>query len=749
MTPTGLFTAAIPPLDGEYLYRFDPAVGNLLPGYRLELPFGRRTTTGFVLSVDTDKEKSAFAAMEAKGVKVRLIDTTGAGLAYHTEQFSLMEWMSRYYGEPLSKILDLAVPNSANEKKDILYRLNENVAASNLGKAQQKLVEYLHQQNCVAFASEIREALGNCSATLSSLLKRDVISIEEAAPGKVAVGFDSHSLGPSDILNEAQLSAGNTISEAVDKHEFVSFLLHGVTGSGKTEVYMHAIRTALQANRGSLVIVPEIALTPQLVERFERKVGAAISVLHSSLKPRERWANWVKLLHGEVKIALGARSAIFAPVKDLGLIVVDEEHDGSFKQGEGIRYNARDLALVRGKMSSCPVVLGSATPSLETFYNAVSNRHINLSLPGRFHNSKKLKYSLIDLNKLKPWEMPSKSISPELVSLIQDTLDKEEQAFILYNRRGFASYMQCTHCEHVIKCPHCSVTLTYHQRPVSLLCHFCGYSSAPLIVCPSCHKSEPKESKHGHQSSSPFALRGGGTERVFEELQALFPKARMAKLDRDTAHSIADYTDILGRVRNGEVDILVGTQMIAKGHDLPDVTFVGVVDCDVGLHMPDFRASERIFQLLTQVAGRAGRREKQGHVALQTRLPQHPSITMTIKEDYLAFAHHELKERQTLGHPPFNRLLRIVVSAEERNAAQIAAHQVGQIAHPLAGQYQVRVLGPVAAPIEKVRKHWRFHLVVKSDSAPKLQAFMKSVRNSLHLGKDIRVTFDMDPQDMM
>ena len=517
MIPTGLFTAVIPPLDGEYLYRFDPNTGSLLSGFRLELPFGRRSTTGFVLSVDTEKEKIAYSAMKEKGVTVKQINVEGATLAYQSEQFSLMDWMARYYGEPLSKILDLAVPNSAHEKKDLYYLLNEGQELGNLGKAQQKLVDFLRLNNSQAYASEIRAALGNCSATLTSLLKRQILTVSDDAIQRLLEDHENFANHPEDVLNEAQLTAGTTISSAVAKHEFLSFLLHGVTGSGKTEVYMHAIRTALESNRGSLVIVPEIALTPQLVERFERKVGAAISVLHSSLKPRERWANWVKLLNGDVKIALGARSAIFAPVKDLGLIVVDEEHDGSFKQGEGIRYNARDLALVRGKMSSCPVVLGSATPSLETFYNTVNNRHINLSLPGRFHNSKKLKYSLIDLNKLKPWEMPSKSISPELVALIQDTLDKQEQAFILYNRRGFASYMQCTHCEHVIKCPHCSVTLTYHQRPVSLLCHFCGYSSAPLIVCPSCHKAEPKESKHGIQSSSPFALRGGGTERVFED----------------------------------------------------------------------------------------------------------------------------------------------------------------------------------------------------------------------------------------
>ncbi len=743
----GLFTAAIPPLDGDFLYQYDRSCDTVSVGDRIELPFGRRSVTGFVLSVDSPRETSGFEEMEQRGITVKCVSVKDAVQAFSHDQYALFEWMSKYYCEPISKILDLAIPSFASGRKDPLFTLISTSIPNDLGKAQQRIVDFIVSQGGSAYSSALRAELKNISSPLNALISKGVIAEADRPPPDTSQA--THYIPSQDILNDSQQQAGEEIAAAVLKNEFTSFLLHGVTGSGKTEVYMHAIRAALDLNKGSLIIVPEIALTPQLVERFERKVGASIAVLHSNLKPKERWANWSRLLSGEVKIALGARSAIFAPIQDLGLVVVDEEHDGSFKQGEGIRYNARDLALVRGKMSQSPVVLGSATPSLETFHNATLKKHVLLNLPGRFHNGKKLKYTLIDLNKMKPWEMPSRSISHQLVSLIQNTLDRGDQAFILYNRRGFASYLQCTHCEHVVKCPHCSVTLTFHQRPVALLCHFCGYSSAPLIVCSSCNRSEPKERKGEVQSSSPFALRGGGTERIFEELQGLFPKARLAKLDRDTAQSITDYTEILGKVRAGEVDILVGTQMIAKGHDLPDVTFVGVVDCDVGLHMPDFRASERIYQLLTQVAGRAGRREKQGLVALQTRLPQHPSITMTIREDYESFAEHELNERKQLGHPPFQRLLRIIVSAEDRNSAQIAAQHIASVAAPLAAHYEVRIMGPVSAPIEKVRRHWRFHLLGKSVAVNKLQAFMAAVKQGIQVRKEIRVIFDIDPQDMM
>jgi primosomal protein N' (replication factor Y) len=522
-----------------------------------------------------------------------------------------------------------------------------------------------------------------------------------------------------------------------------------VTGSGKTEVYLELVTEALKSGRSALIIVPEIALTPQLIERFESRLGHKVAVLHSSIRPQARWKNWASVLSGDVRVAIGARSGIFAPMKDLGLIVVDEEHDPSFKQGEGIRYNARDLAVVRAKLCSCPIVLGSATPSLESFQHARSGKHILLSLGQRFFNSKPLSYQVVDLNKLKPWEMPSRNISPALLSALEDTLREGGQAFILYNRRGFATYLQCTKCEHVVGCPHCSVTLTFHRKTNSLLCHFCGYSTPPPVACSECGAKDTQKSEDGAEYEPLFKHRGSGTERVFEELANLLPTARIEKLDRDAVRTLDDYTAILGKVRSGSVDILVGTQMIAKGHDLPNVNFVGIVDCDVGLHVPDFRAAERAFQLLTQVSGRAGRREKQGRIILQTRVPQHASLQMTIAADYHGFASQELAMRESLGYPPFQRLLRIIVGAEERGNAERLAARIAENARASADALEVTVLGPAPAPVEKVRSFWRYHILCKAPSAAKLQHLMSHLKLETLADKGSRVVYDLDPQDML
>jgi primosomal protein N' (replication factor Y) len=547
-----------------------------------------------------------------------------------------------------------------------------------------------------------------------------------------------------DTLTEEQQRATAAIKEHLELSTYSSFLLHGVTGSGKTEVYLELIIEALKRKRSALVIVPEIALTPQLTDRFCARLKQPVAVLHSSLKPSDRWKHWSDLLAGRVSVAIGARSALFAPMKDLGIVIVDEEHDGSFKQSEGIRYNARDLALVRAKLASCPVVLGSATPSLETFHNASIGKHTTFVLSSRFFRSRAPHFEIVDLSQIKPWHMPSKNVSPTLLKGLQKTLAAGEQAFVLYNRRGFASYLQCNDCEAVIGCPHCSVTLTYHRKNNSLLCHFCGFSAVPPVVCSACGKRDGNDPEH-----PLFSQRGAGTERVFEELQKLLPEARLAKLDRDAVQSLQDYTTILSLVRERKVDILIGTQMIAKGHDLPDVTYVGVVDCDVGLHVPDFRASERAFQLLTQVAGRAGRRDKQGHIVFQTRVPTHSSLTMTASSDYGRFAREELALRKGLGYPPFQRLLRVIAAAEDKKHAEQLCSQIATRATQLSSEHRVTILGPTEAPLEKVKNLWRYHLLCKSNSISVLQHIMRQLKAITAEVKNARIVFDLEPQDML
>jgi primosomal protein N' (replication factor Y) len=745
-----LATVVVPPLEGEYLYSYAALQPpSLAVGSIVTVPLGRRSVSGFVVSVDSAREQTSLREMEQRNIKVKSIDTTSMPIpGFDAEHLAFFEWMAKYYVEPLSQILDLAIPTPAFGRADPLLRITPGIEIPKLGASQIRIVEYLSSLDTWIPSSQVRDNCDASSATISSLVKKGVVtqrtSFEE--PAEKAPTWSEHSLW--DSLTDEQQTAARDITVHVKSGEFRSFLLHGVTGSGKTEVYLEAIIEALKLGKSALVMVPEIALTPQLTDRFEARLKQRIAVLHSNMKPRERWSHWTDLLTGKVKVVIGARSALFAPIKNVGIVVVDEEHDSSFKQGEGIRYQARDLALVRAKLSKCPVVLGSATPSLETFHNAKTGKHCYQSLSRRFFKSDALKYQLIDLSAIKPWEMPSKSISLPFLEGLRKTLARGEQAFVLYNRRGFASYLQCNKCEHVLGCPHCSVTLTYHRKPNSLLCHFCGFSSVPPVVCPGCGASENSDPLAAEKDVL-FAQRGAGTERVHEELCQLLPSARIAKLDRDVAASLEDYTQVLSDVREKKIDILVGTQMIAKGHDLPLVTFVGVVDCDVGLHMPDFRAAERAFQLLTQVAGRAGRRERPGFVVLQTRVPRHASLQMTIASNYEGFAEIELNLRRELRYPPFQKLLRVVISAEDRAQAQRQSVAIASRGQTVASALSVIMLGPAPAPIEKVRNMWRYHILFKADSTPTLQHLMKKLKEENDAPKQIRVVFDIDPQDML
>jgi primosomal protein N' (replication factor Y) len=748
--PVHLLSVVVPPLDGEFLYSYDPGEqNNLSVGSIVTVPLGKRLVPAFVISIDSESEAKSLSDMQTRNVRVKPIDSSAPCYgAFTREHLEFYRWIAKYYAEPLSKILDLAVPTPSLKKPEVYLRVRASTPVARIGASQKQLVDALASNGNWVAVSDLRKRFQASAATIRALLSRGIVEERSGFTPEEQSNPDPSSLTLRDTLTPEQLTAVDAVTPNILQASYAPFLLHGVTGSGKTEVYLELIVEALKLGRSALVVVPEIALTPQLIDRFEARLKQRVSLLHSSLKAKDRWQNWADLINGTRMVAIGARSAIFAPMKNLGLIIVDEEHDASFKQAEGIRYNGRDLALVRAKLHSCPVVLGSATPSLESFYNAHSKRYSYLPLRDRFHNAPPLTYELIDLNRLKPWEMPSKSISPQMLQRITETLRAGEQSFILYNRRGFASYLQCSSCEQVVGCPHCSVTLTYHRKNNSLLCHFCGFSTPPPVVCSGCGAREVPSSD-GTVSSSPFSHRGAGTERVSEELQTLLPDARIAKLDRDSVHSIDDYIEILRRVRSREVDILVGTQMIAKGHDLPDVTFVGIVDCDVGLHIPDFRASERSFQHLTQAAGRAGRRGKQGRVVLQTRVPSHASLQQTVRHDFTTFAEIELKLRKTLDYPPFQRLLRIIIASEDKGVAQQWAQVVAAHTAAACGEHTLSMLGPAPAPLEKIRNHWRYHILCKGSSASVLQNVMQRVKASTPENRKIRLIFDLDPQDML
>jgi primosomal protein N' (replication factor Y) len=750
-TPTGsLFTAVVPPLDGEFIYEYAPDLHpELKVGYVVQVPLGKRETHAYITSINSAKEDQTKNEMAARGKRIKAIpDSAATALAFSEEHLAFYEWIAKYYSEPLSKILDLAVPTPAHGKAQTGYIVNkdlstETLESTKLSQAQRAVVDFLQKSPTPLDSKTIQSSCSASAAVLRGLVKKSfIVQVEQTSSDSKEELYDLTAITPP-ALNSEQQSAAYQIKQLEGR--FSTTLLQGVTGSGKTEVYLSLIIETLAKGMSALVMVPEIALTPQLTERFISRLKIPVAVLHSSLKPKERWKHWSDLATGKVRVAIGARSAIFAPLKDLGIIIVDEEHDSSFKQGEGIRYHARDLALVRAKLSQCPVILGSATPSLESYHNATSGKYLHLHLKERYHDAAPSSFEIVDLNNLKPWHMKSKNISPKFFSGLQSALTRGGQAFILYNKRGFASYLQCSSCEHVLGCPHCSVTLTYHRNFNSLLCHQCGFTLVPPAVCTGCGAREKLET----DAEPLFTHRGSGTERVHEELGTLFPSARIAVLDRDTASSVQDYVEILRRVREREVDILVGTQMIAKGHDLPGVIFVGIVDCDVGLHIPDFRAAERAFQLLTQVSGRAGRRSERGHVILQTRVPTHPSLILTAASNYDEFAQGELKLRKELCYPPFHKLLRIIISSSDRNHALKRAGQIAGTANSLAASLRAQILGPAPAPIEKIRTLWRYHLLIRSPSAASLQHAMKQIKKMFQSDSETRISYDLDPHDML
>ena len=511
---------------------------------------------------------------------------------------------------------------------------------------------------------------------------------------------------------------------------FTSFLLHGVTGSGKTEVYLHVIAEVRARGLGAIVLVPEIALTPQLAARFRARFGDEVAILHSGLSESDRLSEWERLRRGQAAIAVGARSAVFAPVARLGVIVVDEEHDGSFKQDEGVRYHGRDVALVRAQRAGAPCVLGSATPSLESFAAAQAGRSRLLTMVVRATGALLPTVEVIDLRKHLP--DGEDMMSAPLTAALTATLEAKQQAILFLNRRGFATFVLCRACGHSFRCRDCAVSLTYHRASDRLECHYCGFGQRVPEVCPSC------------KTTGAIERKGLGTERVAAGLAARFPDARIARLDRDVA-SGAKAEAILSRVARREVDILVGTQMVTKGHDFPGVTLVGVLCADLALSLPDFRAAERTFQLLTQVAGRAGRGDRAGHVIIQTYRPEAEAVDCAARHDYAGFAAVELAARADLGYPPSGRLCAVRIDGPDDHAVAAVAQQLGVLAVALSRREDdaVVVRGPVAAPLARLRGRSRWQLWLRATERAPLRRVVRGLLAAEVKGA--RVVVDVDP----
>ena len=602
--------------------------------------------------------------------------------------------------------------------------------------AQYAVYAYLHAHPLRrARALELHATFPNASAKLAALIKAGMTEVVEEEVYRPVLPAEVGEDRPVE-LTPAQRAAVRAVVGSLGG-EFQTFLLWGVTGSGKTEVYLQSMAACLAAERTALVLVPEISLTHQLVDRVRARFGDRVAVLHSGLSDGERWDEWRRIARGDVAIVVGARSAVFAPLPRLGVVVVDEEHDASFKQEDGIRYNGRDVAVMRAKLAGCPAVLGSATPAVETFHNGQTGRYQMLTLPERVEARPLPAVDIIDLRRA-PSVGKLVLVSPRLAAALQANLAARGQSLIFLNRRGFANFLQCLQCGEALMCPNCSVTLTLHRRVRALRCHHCDYTIPPPAACPDC----------GGLSLSAW---GAGTEQVEAALRQMLPGARIGRMDRDTTSRKGSQREIFAAWERREYDVLIGTQMITKGHDVPGVTLVGVLLADASLNFPDFRAAERTFQLITQVAGRAGRGERPGRVIVQTLQPEHLSLRCAAQHDYRTFVEHELAARRELGYPPFARLVQIRCEGENPQATERVVRAVAaQITS--AAEKGVELLGPTPAPIERLRRRYRWQLLVRGVNGAAVRraarAGHEAVRRQARTA-GVRVLVDVDPYGML
>jgi len=599
-----------------------------------------------------------------------------------------------------------------------------------LNKPERELRAFLELHPGSHNLKQLEDAVKHASAAARSLGRKGILSLKPETVAMKAAIRARHELNP------AQQAAFQQIHESIQAKRFQTFLLHGVTGSGKTEVYLTAIETALAEGRSALLMVPEIALTPQMAGQFFARFGDRVAILHSAFTDVERTGQWRRIRSGAASVVVGTRSGVFAPVQNLGLIVVDEEHDGSYKQEENPRYNGRDVAIVRAQGAGACVILGSATPSLESRYNAEKGKYTLLELPGRIEARPMPHVELIDMRQEFLETRKQETFSRKLIEALGQRVESGEQTIVLLNRRGFSSFVACRACGERVECVNCSLTLTYHKRDRRLLCHYCGYAEKVPSQCPKC-------------ASEHIYFLGIGSERVEEELHRAFPAARIARLDRDTVTGKRQYETILQDFREGNYDMLVGTQMIAKGHDIPNVTLVGVVAADMGLGMPDFRAAERTFQLLTQVAGRAGRGSLPGIVLVQTINPDHYAVRLAAAQDYQGFYEKELNFRRMMHYPPFAAMANVLVRSEKKEMAMRMSTELGYLLNP--PPEKLRVMGPAEAPVPRLKNEYRYQFLIKAASRKALNELLQKVRNFAveHKWGATALVIDVDPLTLM
>ena len=756
MTTRCVEVALAVPLFRTFTYVVPDGIATPIPvGSRVLVPFRTRREVGICLNEVAPPD----------GVALKpILSVLDLEPAFPPALLETGRWIAEWYAAPIGLTLRAMLPaaltspqhTNSSPKRRRVVRLAQELPSllqreTTFARAKQQRVVYelLEAQGGSALLVSVR-LQANCSAgVIASMVKRGLVEIRDETIVRDPFS-DRPGVVPPESPSAAQREAVQAILAGAPGQ---AFLLHGITGSGKTLVYIEVLRAVLaQPGKTAIVLVPEIALTAQTVDRFRGAFGDAVAVLHSGLSDGERHDAWQALRCGERRIAVGARSALFAPLSQVGVVIVDEEHESSYKQSETPRYHAREAAIVRARAEGAVIVLGSATPSLESWQRTERGQAIRLTLPDRAAGAQLPSVQVVDLRTVMraavaergphaPFDSTLGVLSPPLGAAIETRLRRGEQSLLLLNRRGYAAYVQCHACGDVQACPHCSISLTYHRVPESLICHYCQHQAIVPTRCPTC-------------GSDALQRRGLGTQQVERLVADRFPDARLARMDVDTTSGKWAHTVILDRVGRGDIDILLGTQMIAKGLDFPNVTLVGVIDADTGLNMPDFRAAERTFQLLSQVAGRAGRGTKGGEVIIQTRLPTHHAVRHALTHDYLSFVREELGNRRLPIYPPFVSLANVVVSGLDQTAtadAMIAATRWISALVARAALRDVVLVGPAPCPIDRIKDRWRWHLLVKSTRSGAMTRLARYIAERCPVPQraELRLVVDRDPVSLL
>ena len=710
-------------------------------GSRVRVPFRDKSALATVVATLAQSEVEGIRPIEA---------VVGDTPVLSEELLELGNWMSTYYCCPIEAVMRSLLPQVIRRaeigwKKQLFVqpaRKIDNEEIEQLRRRaprQAELLEAINRLDAPISAAQLLRKMSLDNQTLRALVKRGFAELREQAVVRDPHG-DEQFIATSNLeLNEEQVLALKQITEALDSPGSARpILLHGVTGSGKTEIYLQAIPATLARGRSAIVLVPEISLTPQTVERFKGRFAEAqdaVAVLHSHLSEGERHDEWHKIHSGRARIVIGARSAVFAPLKNLGLIIVDEEHETTYKQEEAPRYHARDIAVVRAKIEKCVAVLGSATPSLESYHHATNGKYRLATLTQRVDDRQMPVMRIVDLRQERRKEKAIAILSEKLRGAIADRLEKREQTILFLNRRGFSTSLLCSNCGEARDCPNCSVALTFHRHVARLSCHLCGHTAAVPKKCPACGKDA-------------LIYAGFGTEKVESTVAHIFPNATVRRMDADSMTRKQAYRDTLLNFRAGKIDILVGTQMIAKGLHFPNVTLVGIINADLALHLPDFRAGERTFQLLTQVAGRAGRGETPGEVFVQTYTPFSPSIQFARHHDFPGYFQQELEFRERCDFPPFKHAILITVrSAHEARAKFSAETLARRLREALGPEF---ILGNAApAPLEKLQGQFRFHILMRGAAIVRLSRLVRETLDKLPFPEDVAVVVDVDPYQLL